>query len=194
MTVLALTLINICVKCLGGQRNRQEGAHRLDKSVTCPSSQTAVNLTNCSQMHLTSRCCTLARTRTRCSTQLAGFLERTRLLTTNVPPRLDDDQSTARFGDFVPVLSESPYSVGVSHIPRKTSIPDHIALPSYARHPTGKPQASGKSSIIELGTPDELAIRRAARLARQALELGGRLVRVSCEHVRVSRPVEYLRM
>jgi hypothetical protein len=145
------------------------------------------------KMYWTSRCCALACTRTRHSIRPV-FPERTRLLSTNVPSRFDDYQNIARFGDFVPVLSESPYSVGVSHIPRKTFIPDRIALPSYARHPTGKPEASKKSSIIELGAPEELAMRRAARLACQALELGGSLVRVSCEHARVSRRVEYLKL
>lgn len=38
--------------------------------------------------------------------------------------------------------------------------------------------------MIKLGTSEELSIRRAARLARQALTLGGTLARVSsCEHV-----------
>ena len=105
-------------------------------------------------------------------------------MNTNVSSRFDDDQDISRFGDFIPVLSESPYSVGVSHIPRKTSIPGHIPLPSYVRHPEGIPHASSGSSMIKLGTSEELSIRRAARLARQALTLGGTLARVSsCEHV-----------
>lgn len=132
------------------------------------------------------RSCFHLRTWTRHSSPLAFLPEGARRLSTNTPSRFDDSHDATRFGDFVPVLSESPYSVGVSHIPRKTSIPDHIVLPSYARHPHGKPEPSASNSIIELGTSGELAMRRAARLARRALALGGRLARVSCERVHVS--------
>ncbi|KAF8759600.1 Methionine aminopeptidase [Rhizoctonia solani] len=74
-----------------------------------------------------------------------------------------DDENLAEkikvFGTYIPVLSENPLQQGTSHILRRT-VPPHIA-----------------HGLIELGTDDELKVRRAGALAAMALQKAQSLVK-----------------
>ena len=84
------------------------------------------------------------------------------------------------FGTYSVILPPEPFIFGVSHIPQR-SIPSHIARPSYVT-----PSADGQSSPcvssgdgrIQLDSPGEWRLRRAAQLAREVLEYASTLVKV----------------
>ncbi|KAF8681171.1 Methionine aminopeptidase [Rhizoctonia solani] len=93
-----------------------------------------------------------------------------------------DDENLAEkikvFGTYIPVLSENPLQQGTSHILRRT-VPPHIARPAYA-HPNyraHKPPPYRGDGLIELGTDDELKVRRAGALAAMALQKAQSLVK-----------------
>lgn len=79
------------------------------------------------------------------------------------------------FGSYSVILPPEPYIFGVSHVPQRP-VPSHIARPPYITadgHPT--PSGDGR---IQLGSPAEWRLRRAAQLAREVLEYAGTLVKV----------------
>lgn len=79
------------------------------------------------------------------------------------------------FGSYSVILPPEPYIFGVSHIPQRP-IPLQIARPPYVTvH--GQPAPSGDGRI-QLGSPAEWRLRRAAQLAREVLEYAGTLVKV----------------
>ncbi|KAF8318105.1 methionyl aminopeptidase [Clavulina sp. PMI_390] len=82
-----------------------------------------------------------------------------------------------RFGDYSPVLSESPHAVGVDHIPM-AEVPAPIPRPPYIISKAGYPPVPAEYSIIKLGTSEETGIRNAATLARNTLKFAGGLVQV----------------
>eukprot|EP01034_Spumella_vulgaris_P022280 gene22280-28396_t len=71
----------------------------------------------------------------------------------------------------------------------KRTVPDHIARPDYADHPSGFPlgeQEDKKNLTIKVYTPEEiLGIREACRIGREVLDIGGRAVRVgvTCDEI-----------
>ena len=78
-------------------------------------------------------------------------------------------------GSYSVILPPEPYIFGVSHVPQRP-VPSHIARPPYITadgHPT--PSGDGR---IQLGSPAEWRLRRAAQLAREVLEYAGTLVKV----------------
>ena len=84
------------------------------------------------------------------------------------------------FGTYSVILPPEPFIFGVSHIPRRP-VPSHIARPSYvtpSTHGQSNPCVSSGDSRIQLDSPGEWRLRRAARLAREVLEYAGTLVKV----------------
>jgi len=79
------------------------------------------------------------------------------------------------FGSYSVILPPEPYIFGVSHIPQRP-IPSQIARPPYVTA-HGQPAPSGDGRI-QLGSPAEWRLRRAAQLAREVLEYAGTLVKV----------------
>ncbi len=84
------------------------------------------------------------------------------------------------FGTYSVVLPPEPFIFGVSHIPQR-SVPSHITRPSYVTHSAhgqSNPCASSGDGRIQLDSPGEWQLRRAAQLAREVLEYAGTLVKV----------------
>ncbi len=71
----------------------------------------------------------------------------------------------------------------------KRTVPDHIARPDYATHPTGfslEEQEDKKNITIPVYNAEEIAgIREACRIGREVLDIGGRAVRagVTCDEI-----------
>jgi hypothetical protein len=81
------------------------------------------------------------------------------------------------FGSYSVILPPEPFIFGVSHIPQRP-VPSHIARPPYVTTSAhGQPVPSGDGRI-QLGSPAEWRLRRAAQLAREVLEYAGTLVKV----------------
>ena len=75
------------------------------------------------------------------------------------------------------ILPEEPFVWGTAHIlPRP--VPAWIARPPYVDDPAGAANASTERRLIT-DAADVVRLRRAAELARRALELAGSLVAVS---------------
>ena len=84
------------------------------------------------------------------------------------------------FGSYSVILPPEPFIFGVSHIPQRP-VPSHIARPPYATPSAhGQPGhcISSGDGRIQLGSPREWRLRRAAQLAREVLEYAGTLVKV----------------
>jgi hypothetical protein len=84
------------------------------------------------------------------------------------------------FGTYSVILPPEPFIFGVSHIPQRP-VPSHIARPSYvsrSAHGQSNPCVSSGDGRIQLGSPGEWRLRRAAQLAREVLEYAGTLVKV----------------
>ncbi|KAF8505932.1 methionyl aminopeptidase [Russula emetica] len=84
------------------------------------------------------------------------------------------------FGTYSVILPPEPFIFGVSHIPQRP-VPSHIARPSYvtpSAHGQSNPCVSSGDGRIELDSPGEWRLRRAAQLAREVLEYAGTLVKV----------------
>jgi hypothetical protein len=97
----------------------------------------------------------------------------------------DEDNDTSElgaefFGTYSVILPPEPFIFGVSHIPQRP-VPSHIARPSYAT-PSARGQSdpcvSSGDGRIQLDSPGEWRLRRAAQLAREVLEYAGTLVKV----------------
>lgn len=109
----------------------------------------------------------------------------------STPDHVPHDEDTSElgaesFGTYSVILPPEPFIFGVSHIPQRP-VPSHIARPSYVT-----PSARGQSDPcvyssdgrIQLDSPGEWRLRRAAQLAREVLEYAGTLVKVSGWHRR----------
>ena len=84
------------------------------------------------------------------------------------------------FGHYSVILPPEPFVFGVSHILQRP-VPSHIARPSYVTPSApdlSNPFVSSGDGRIELGSPGEWRLRRAAQLAREVLEYAGTLVKV----------------
>jgi hypothetical protein len=84
------------------------------------------------------------------------------------------------FGTYSVILPPEPFIFGVSHIPQRP-VPSHIVRPSYvtrSAHGQSNPHVSSGDGRIQLGSPGEWRLRRAAQLAREVLEYAGTLVKV----------------
>jgi hypothetical protein len=84
------------------------------------------------------------------------------------------------FGTYSVILPPEPSIFGVSHIPQRP-VPSHIARPPYitpSTHDQPDPCVSSGDGRIQLGSPGEWRLRRAAQLAREVLEYAGSLVKV----------------
>lgn len=84
------------------------------------------------------------------------------------------------FGTYSVILPPEPFIFGVSHIPQRP-VPSHITRPSYvtpSAHAQSNPCVSSGDGRIQLGSPGEWRLRRAAQLAREVLEYAGTLVKV----------------
>ena len=93
------------------------------------------------------------------------------------------------FGTYSVILPPEPCIFGVSHIPRRP-VPSHIARPSYvtrSAHGQSSPYVSSGDGRIQLGSPGDWRLRRAAQLAQEVLEYAGTLVKVKADIV-VSQP------
>jgi hypothetical protein len=85
------------------------------------------------------------------------------------------------FGNYSVILPDEPFVFGVSHIKPRT-VPPGITRPPYVGAPEGAPYDGDPWSgngIITLGSPEEMHLRGAARLAKEVLSHAGRLVEVS---------------
>ena len=84
------------------------------------------------------------------------------------------------FGTYSVILPPEPFVFGVSHIPQRP-VASHIVRPSYvtpSNHGQSGPCVSSGDGRIQLGSPGEWRLRRAAQLAREVLEYAGTLVKV----------------
>lgn len=84
------------------------------------------------------------------------------------------------FGTYSVILPPEPFVFGVSHITQRP-VPSHIPRPPYATpfaHDQSTVRGSFGDECIQLGSPGEWRLRRAARLAREVLEYAGTLVKV----------------
>ena len=81
------------------------------------------------------------------------------------------------FGTYSVILPPEPFIFGVSHIPRRR-VPSHIARPPYIT-PSAHGQPVSDDGRIQLGSPGEWRLRRAAQLAREVLDYAGTLVKVN---------------
>jgi len=84
------------------------------------------------------------------------------------------------FGTYSVILPPEPFIFGVSHIPQRP-VPSHISRPPYvtfSAHGQPDPCVSSGDGRIQLGSPREWRLRRAAQLAREVLEYAGTLVKV----------------
>ena len=90
------------------------------------------------------------------------------------------------FGTYSVILPPEPFIFGVSHIPQRP-VPSHIARPPYittsATHDQPGPCVYSGDGRIQLGSPREWRLRRAAQLAREVLEYAGTLVKVKANIV-----------
>lgn len=90
-------------------------------------------------------------------------------------------------GDYSVVLPKEPFVWGVSHIiPRP--VPIHIPRPPYVKgdsptlnDPNHREAHEGDGRIV-LGSPEEMSLRKAALLARDALNYASTLVKVTFIH------------
>ena len=85
------------------------------------------------------------------------------------------------FGTYSVILPPEPFIFGVSHIPQRP-VPSHIARPSYvtpSAHGQSSPCVSSGDGRIQLDSPGEWRLRRAAQLARKVLDYAGTLVKVN---------------
>ena len=104
--------------------------------------------------------------------------------------RDDEENDTSElgaefFGTYSVILPPEPFIFGLSHIPRRP-VPSHIARPSYvtpSAHDQPNPCASSGDGRIQLDSPGEWRLRRAAQLAREVLEYAGTLVKVKASIV-----------
>lgn len=103
-----------------------------------------------------------------------------------VPHHEESDPSKLDgFGTYSVILPPEPFIFGVSHIPQRP-VPSHIARPSYvtpSAHGQSNPCISSSDGRIELDSPGEWRLRRAAQLAREVLEYAGSLVKVKANIV-----------
>lgn len=84
------------------------------------------------------------------------------------------------FGAYSVILPPEPFIFGVSHIPQRP-VPSHITRPPYitpSAHGQPDPCVPSGDGRIQLGSPGEWRLRRAAQLAREVLEYAGTLVKV----------------
>lgn len=89
----------------------------------------------------------------------------------------DTSELDAEVGSYSVILPPEPFVFGVSHISQRP-VPSRIARPPYAiTSARSQPVPSGDGRI-QLGSPAELRLRRAAQLAREVLEYAGTLVKV----------------
>jgi len=93
------------------------------------------------------------------------------------PPE-NDLLDISSFGDYNLVLPQDPHKVGVEHI-QPLSVPTHIVRPPYVQY-NGcyETTPSAGDSILKLGSPEELRMRRASALARATLKRAGELVKI----------------
>ena len=113
---------------------------------------------------------------------VAGASTSTSTSTPNPSPRESEEHAELsehdlRFGLYDVILPEEPFVWGTAHIlPRP--VPAWIARPPYVDDPAGAANASTERRLIT-DAADVVRLRRAAELARRALELAGSLVAVS---------------
>ena len=98
-------------------------------------------------------------------------------------PRCSNYSTQQLPGDYSVVLPKEPLVWGVSHITPRP-VPKHIPRPPYIKKdcPTlndlGHVEAYEGDGRIALGSPEEMSLRKAALLARDALRYASTLIKV----------------